>query len=196
VFQDFGFCRLPIAKPDRGDIVLLAVKRPAAILGSGVFMVIAPGSIAVLFPYWICRWQMAPPLLGFIAFRALGVLLICVGFPVLIDSFYRFAAEGLGTPAPVAPPTRLVVGGLYRYVRNPMYVAVSSLVVGQGVLFGSIQVLKYGVLVIVGFHLFVLLYEEPTLRDKFGDEYGIYCKNVRRWWPRMKAWEGQTSKLK
>jgi protein-S-isoprenylcysteine O-methyltransferase Ste14 len=167
-FKDFGFCRLPIAKPDRGDIVLLAVKRPAAILGSGVFMVIAPGSIAVLFPYWICRWQMAPPLLGFIAFRALGALLICVGFPVLIDSFYRFAAEGLGTPAPVAPPTRLVVGGLYRYVRNPMYVAVSSLVVGQGVLFGSIQVLKYGVLVIVGFHLFVLLYEEPTLRDKFG----------------------------
>jgi protein-S-isoprenylcysteine O-methyltransferase Ste14 len=57
-------------------------------------------------------------------------------------------------------------------------------------------VLKYAVLVIVGFHLFVLLYEEPTLRDKFGAEYGNYCKNVRRWWPRMKAWEGQTSKLK
>ncbi|HEX9255515.1 MAG TPA: isoprenylcysteine carboxylmethyltransferase family protein [Candidatus Angelobacter sp.] len=164
------------------------MKRPAAILGSAVFLVIAPGSIAVLFPYWICRWHIAPPLLGFMAFRALGALLICVGFPVLIDSFYRFAVEGLGTPAPVAPPRHLVIGGLYRYVRNPMYVAVSSLVFGQGLLFGSLQVLKYGVLVILGFHLFVLLYEEPALRDKFGAEYDNYCRNVRRWWPRMKAW--------
>jgi protein-S-isoprenylcysteine O-methyltransferase Ste14 len=166
------------------------VKRPAAILGSAIFLVIAPGSIAVLFPYWIYRWQMAPPLLGFIAFRVLGALLICAGFPVLIDSFYRFTVEGLGTPAPVAPPEHLVVGGLYRYVRNPMYVAVSSLVFGQGLLFGSVQVLKYGVLVILGFHLFVLFYEEPTLRSKFGAEYDNYCRNVRRWWPRLKPWKG------
>jgi protein-S-isoprenylcysteine O-methyltransferase Ste14 len=173
------------------------VKRPAAILGSAVFLVIAPGSIAVLFPYWICRWQMAPPLLlGFIVFRVLGALLICVGFPVLIDSFYRFAVEGLGTPAPVAPPGHLVVGGLYRYVRNPMYLAVSSLVFGQGLLFGSVQVLKYGVLVILGFHLFVLFYEEPTLRGKFGAEYDNYCKNLRRWWPRLKAWKGSPGEFK
>jgi protein-S-isoprenylcysteine O-methyltransferase Ste14 len=171
------------------------VKRPAAILGSAVFLVIAPGSIALLIPYWICRWYMAPPLLGFIPFRALGVLLICIGFPVLIDSFYRFAVEGLGTPAPVAPPKHLVIGGLYRYVRNPMYVAVSSLIFGQGLLFGSLQVLKYGVLVILGFHLFVLLYEEPALRDKFGAEYDTYCGNVRRWWPRLKAWKGPPGEL-
>jgi len=164
------------------------VNRPAAILGSAIFLVIAPGSIAVLFPYWISRWRLAPPLLGFTGLRALGVLLICIGFPVLIDSFYRFATEGLGTPAPVAPPRHLVIGGLYRYVRSPMYVAVSSLVMGQGLLLGNIQVLKYGVLVILGFHLFVLLYEEPTLRGKFGAEYDDYCKNVRRWWPRIKAW--------
>ena len=132
---------------------------------------------------------MAPPLLGFSAFRALGALLICAGFPVLLDSFYRFAVEGLGTPAPVAPPGHLVVGGLYRYVRNPMYVAVSSLVFGQGLLLGNIQVLKYGVLVLLGFHLFVLFYEEPTLRGKFGVEYDDYCKNVRRWRPRIKAWK-------
>ncbi|HET8890044.1 MAG TPA: isoprenylcysteine carboxylmethyltransferase family protein [Candidatus Angelobacter sp.] len=164
------------------------MNRPAAILGSAIFLVIAPGSIAVLFPYWISRWHMEPPLLGFIAFRALGALLICAGFPMLIDSFYRFAVEGLGTPAPVAPPKHLVVGGLYRYVRNPMYVAVSSLVFGQGLLLANVQVLKYGALVILGFHLFVLLYEEPALRGKFGAEYDTYCKNVRRWWPRLKAW--------
>jgi protein-S-isoprenylcysteine O-methyltransferase Ste14 len=70
-----------------------------------------------------------------------------------------------------------------------MYVAVSSLVFGQGLLFGSVQVLKYGVAVVVGFHLFVLLYEEPVLREKFGGEYDDYCKNVRRWWPRARAWK-------
>lgn len=136
---------------------------------------------------------MAPPLLGFSAFRVLGALLICIGLPVLLDSFYRFAMEGLGTPAPVAPPTHLVIGGLYRYVRNPMYVAVSSLVFGQGLLLGNVQVLNYGVLVILGFHLFVLLYEEPSLRRKFGAEYDAYCRNVRRWWPRLKAWKGATA---
>ena len=133
---------------------------------------------------------MAPPLLGFSAFRVLGALLICAGLPLLLDSFARFALQGLGTPAPVAPPKHLVVSGLYRYVRNPMYVAVSSLIFGQGLLFGSVQVLKYGVAVFVGFHLFVLLYEEPVLRDKFGPEYDSYCRNVRRWGPRMKAWQG------
>lgn len=165
------------------------MNRAAAILGSAVFLVIAPGTIAVLVPYWIYRWHMAPPLLGWTALPVIGALLICAGFPLLLDSFWRFAIQGLGTPAPVAPPKHLVVSGLYRYVRNPMYVAVSSLVFGQGLLFGSVQVLKYGVAVIVGFHLFVLLYEEPVLREKFGGEYDDYCKNVRRWWPRARAWK-------
>ena len=120
--------------------------------------------------------------------RMIGVVLIAAGLSLLLDSFARFAIHGLGTPAPVAPPKHLVVSGLYRYVRNPMYVAVSSLVFGQGLLFGSQQVLQYGVAVVVGFHLFVLLYEEPALRAKFGNEYDNYCRNVRRWWPRIKAW--------
>jgi protein-S-isoprenylcysteine O-methyltransferase Ste14 len=164
------------------------VKRPAAILGTAVFLVIAPGTIAVLAPYWISRWHMARPLLGAVAFRVIGVLLICAGLPLLLDSFGRFAMKGLGTPAPVAPPQHLVVSGLYRYVRNPMYVAVLSLIFGQGLLCGSVAVLRYGLVVFVGFHLFVLLYEEPTLRGKFGSEYDEYCRNVRRWWPRTKAW--------
>lgn len=165
------------------------MNRPAAILGSAVFLVIAPGSIAVLFPYWIDRWQILPPLLGLVAFRALGVLLICAGLPLLLDSFARFAIQGFGTPAPIAPPRHLVVTGHYRYVRNPMYVAVASLVFGQGLLFGNVRVLQYGLAVAVGFHLFVLIYEEPTLRSKFGNEYDVYCKNVRRWWPRVKPWK-------
>jgi protein-S-isoprenylcysteine O-methyltransferase Ste14 len=168
---------------------LCVVNRPAAILGSAVFLVIAPGSIAVLFPYWISRWHMEPPLLGWVGMRVVGGLLICAGVPLLLDSFVRFANEGLGTPAPVAPPKHLVVTGLYCYMRNPMYVAVSSMVFGQGLLFGSIALLKYGLAVIVGFHLFVLLYEEPALRSKFGNEYDVYCKNVRRWWPRLKPWK-------
>src|SRR4029077_9269350 len=112
------------------------INRAVAILGSAIFLVIAPGTVAVLIPRWICRWQMAPPLLGFAPFRVLGVLLICAGVPVLLDSFARFAIKGLGTPAPVAPPKHLVVSGLYRHVRNPMYVAVVLLIVGQGLLFG------------------------------------------------------------
>lgn len=132
---------------------------------------------------------MAPPLLGISAFHILGALLICAGLPLLLDSFARFAIEGFGTPAPIAPPRHLVVGGLYRYVRNPMYVAVSALVFGQGLLFGSVNVLKFGLVVVVGFHLFVLLYEEPALRRKFGNEYDDYCKNVRRWRPRVKQWK-------
>lgn len=132
---------------------------------------------------------MEPPLLGWVGMRVVGGILICTGVPWLLDSFARFAIQGLGTPAPIAPPKHLVVTGLYRYVRNPMYVAVSSMVFGQGLLFGSVALLKYGLAVIVGFHLFVLLYEEPALRSKFGNEYENYCKSVRRWWPRLQPWQ-------
>jgi protein-S-isoprenylcysteine O-methyltransferase Ste14 len=101
------------------------------------------------------------------------------------DSFARFAIQGLGTPAPVAPPQRLVVTGLYRYVRNPIYVAVTSLIFGQGLLLGSMALLEYGLVVWLGFFAFVLLYDEPTLRGKFGKEYEDYCARVPRWIPRF-----------
>jgi protein-S-isoprenylcysteine O-methyltransferase Ste14 len=168
------------------------MRRFAPILGSAVFLVVAPGTLAVYVPWMLDRWQMAPPLLGFSPFRWLGVLLIALGLPVLLDSFARFAWQGLGTPAPVAPPKHLVVTGLYRYVRNPMYVAVTSLILGQGLFFGNTTVLAYGLTVWLGFHIFVLAYEEPTLRDKFGDEYKQFCANVRRWLPRIKPWAGTT----
>jgi protein-S-isoprenylcysteine O-methyltransferase Ste14 len=162
------------------------MKRVSAIFGSAIFLVAAPGTIGVYLPWLFCRWRFSEPLFGFSLIRILGALMIVVGLPVLLDSFIRFAIQGLGTPAPIAPPQRLIVTGLYRYVRNPMYVAVSLLVFGQGLLFGSIAVLEYGVVVWVGFFAFVVLYEEPALRRKFGEQYVQYCAQVSRWVPRLK----------
>ena len=167
------------------------MRRAGAIAGSFIFLVLAPGTIAGWIPWSICRWRMAAPLLGFYGFRVIGGLLIIAGLPLLLDSFARFAVRGLGTPAPVLPPRHLVITGLYRYVRNPMYIAVVSLIWGQGLLFGSVRVLEYGVVVWLAFHLFVLLYEEPTLLRKFGPEYSEFCANVGRWIPRFKPWAGQ-----
>jgi protein-S-isoprenylcysteine O-methyltransferase Ste14 len=134
---------------------------------------------------------MRPQFFGFAGLRVLGVALIVAGIPVLLDSFVRFALEGAGTPAPVAPPQRLVVGGLYRYVRNPMYVGVLAVILGQGLLLGDPQLLQYGALVWLSFHLFVVGYEEPALRRKFGAEYGKFCANVRRWTPRLRPWRAR-----
>jgi len=121
--------------------------------------------------------------------RIMGALLIIGGLPILLDSFARFALQGLGTPAPVFPTRHFVVTGWFRYVRNPMYVAVVSIIVGQGLLFGNVSVLEYGAAVWVAFFLFVLLYEEPTLRRTFGDEYEQFRANVPRWIPRLRPWK-------
>jgi protein-S-isoprenylcysteine O-methyltransferase Ste14 len=162
------------------------MKRALAILGSAIFLVIAPGTLAGYGPWAICRWRMAPPFFGFFPIRMVGVLLIAAGLPVLLDSFARFAIQGLGTPAPVAPPQRLVVTGLYRYVRNPIYVAIVSLIFGQGLFFSSVGVLEYGLAVWLGFFAWVLIFEEPTLREKFGKDYEDYCARVPRWIPRLR----------
>ena len=122
-------------------------------------------------------------------FRLIGLLLIAIGLPILLDSFARFAFQGLGTPAPVFPTRHLVVSGLYQYVRNPMYIAVVSLILGQGLFFGSVSVLEYGVAVWVAFHLFVLIYEEPTLRGSYGHEYLEFCEHVPRWIPGVRPWK-------
>jgi len=164
------------------------MRRAAALLGSAIFLLIAPGTLAVYLPWYFTHWQFAPPL--FPLARGFGVVLIVAGLPILLDSFARFALQGLGTPAPVMPPERLVVTGLYRHVRNPMYVAVTAMIVGQGLLFGSVAVLEYGGVVWAGFFLFVVAYEEPVLVEQFGDEYKRYRANVRRWLPRITPWRG------
>jgi len=161
------------------------------IVGSVVFFIIAPGVVAGWIPYAVSGWIVAEPLAGTTAGRALGVLLILAGLACLIDCFARFALLGEGTPAPVAPTKRLVVSGLYRHVRNPMYLAVLSVILGQGLLLGSVLLVGYAALVWLLSHAFVLVYEEPTLRRQFGESYRRYESEVRRWMPRWQPWQSQ-----
>jgi len=156
-----------------------------AIVGSAIFLVIAPGFVAGVMPWWISRWRLEAPFFGMPLFRFVGGMLITLGVIGLLDSFVRFAVQGLGTPAPVFPTRHLVVTGLYRYVRNPMYVAVVSAILGQGLILGNAILLEYGGLVWLLFHLFVVLYEEPALRANFGSEYQLFCAKVPRWIPRL-----------
>jgi protein-S-isoprenylcysteine O-methyltransferase Ste14 len=166
----------------------VAVQRAIAILGSGLFFVVAPCTFAGLIPWSITDWGLRPPFFGLELTRVVGAVLIFAGVPGLVDAFARFALQGLGTPAPIAPPRALVVTGLYRYVRNPMYVAVVAIILGQAVLFGDWRLIVYGALVWVVFHVFVVAYEEPTLEQRFGGEYKAFRANVRRWIPRMTPW--------
>ena len=159
-------------------------------IGSLAFFVLAPAAVGGLIPQRISRWRMQAPFFAWAGLRPLGAGLILTGTVVLLDCFARFALQGRGTPAPVYPTERLVVGGWYRYVRNPMYVAVLSVVLGQALLLGSRGLLTYAALLGVAFHLFVLLYEEPTLRGRYGAGYTAYCAAVRRWWPRLRPWPG------
>ena len=109
---------------------------------------------------------------------------------LLIETFARFALQGRGTPAPLYPTKTLVITGSYRFVRNPMYVAVLSLIFGQALLFGNVAVLVYGLAMWLIVHLFVLGYEEPTLSGTFGAQYDAYREGVRRWIPRLTPWRG------
>jgi protein-S-isoprenylcysteine O-methyltransferase Ste14 len=166
------------------------MRRTASIAGTGLFLVIAPGTAAGLVPWLICRWRIGPPFLGLGALRVLGGALIVAGAAAVLDSFARFALEGLGTPAPPFPPQKLVVGGLYRFVRNPMYVAAVSLILGQALLFASPPLLAYAAAAWLATHLFVRLYEEPKLTRTFGADYLAYCNAVPRWTPRLTLWRG------
>jgi protein-S-isoprenylcysteine O-methyltransferase Ste14 len=120
--------------------------------------------------------------------RVLGIAVAAGGVVVLVDAFSRFVREGTGTPAPVAPPDHLVVGGLYRHVRNPMYLAVLAIIVGQAMALPSVVLVPYAAVVFIAVAMFVVCYEEPHLRRQFGGEYQAYRRAVPRWWPRRKPW--------
>jgi len=166
------------------------MRRAFAVLGSAFFLVLAPGTVAGLVPWWISGWRFESAPIWWVLLRVVGGGLVAVGTVILLDSFARFALKGLGTPAPVFPTRYLVVTGLYRYVRNPMYVAVVAVIAGQGLLFANGRVLGYGALVWLGFHVFVVAYEEPTLRGTFGVQYEEFCRCVSRWVPRVSPWRG------
>lgn len=156
----------------------------APAVGTLVFVLLVPGTVIVAVPYLLTAWKMGPPLLGLGFTRWIGALLFVAALPLFIQFLLRFVTEGRGTPAPVAPTEHLVVGGPFRWVRNPGYVAVLGLVVGQGLFFANTSLLLYAASLAVAFHVFVLLYEEPTLRRQFGSEYEQYCRRVPRWIPR------------
>jgi protein-S-isoprenylcysteine O-methyltransferase Ste14 len=159
-----------------------------AAVGSLVFLVVAPGVVAGLVPWLITSWEFEEPVSYWLPLRVVGVVLLAAGLVVLLEAFTRFVREGIGTPAPVAPTEHLVVGGLYRYVRNPMYIAVGSMIVGQALLLGQPILLPYAALFGLAVWAFVRWYEEPTLLRRFGAEYEEYRSAVPGWWPRRTPW--------
>lgn len=156
-----------------------------AALGSVVFLLVAPGVVTGLGPWWITHWESTgPPLVV----RVLGGLLVAVALVVLLHAFVSFVVEGLGTPAPVAPTEHLVVGGLYRFVRNPMYVAVVSVILGQALLLGRWSLVVYGLVIGLVQAAFVRLHEEPALLRRYGAGYADYRRGVPAWLPRPRPW--------
>jgi protein-S-isoprenylcysteine O-methyltransferase Ste14 len=160
------------------------MRRRTAVAGSSLFFAVAPGTVAGLVPWLFTGWRFGAPLPHWLPVRLLGMALTLAGGVVLLHAFARFVAEGAGTPAPVAPTDRLVVGGAYRYVRNPMYVAVVSTILGQALLLWRPVLLAYAALVWALCAAFVRWYEEPTLRRRYGDDYEAYRARVPAWLPR------------
>jgi protein-S-isoprenylcysteine O-methyltransferase Ste14 len=165
------------------------MRRPTAAVGSVVFFLVAPGVVVGLIPWLLTRWQAREPLPYWVPMRVLGGILLVAGLIALVQAFVRFVVEGFGTPAPVAAPERLVVGGVYRYVRNPMYVAVLAAIVGQALLLGWLGLLLYAGAAWLVAAAFVRWYEEPTLTRRFGANYEAYRRAVPAWWPRLRPWE-------
>ena len=141
-----------------------------------------------LLPGWLGFHDLAS---GAAGWRAIFLVPAALGFAVAIKCIWDFGWTGHGTPAPVAPPQRLVVVGFYRYVRNPMYVGFFLGWFSLWILYGQANLgpLIVALVAVVGIALFVRLYEEPTLRDKFGAAYDEYCRNVPPWIPRVIAWK-------
>jgi protein-S-isoprenylcysteine O-methyltransferase Ste14 len=158
------------------------MSRTRALAASTAFLVM-PAIVAGLVPWLLDRWH-TRMFFTVPALRIAGDLAIAFGVAVLLDSFRRFAVEGLGTPAPIAPTKTLVVTGFYRYVRNPMYVALIAIVLGQALLFEDWVLAVYALAIWIVTNAFVTYYEEPKLRRTYGVAYEAYCAHVPRWFPR------------
>jgi len=157
-----------------------------ALLKTAVFTMIVPGTVGGYVPYLLTRdrpWQSPPVLVWFAA-----IPLLAFGLALYLSGAWRFAVDGLGTPSPVDPPRALVVRGPYRFTRNPMYVAVASVIASETLIAGSLTLAVYGASIFACFFLFVVLYEEPVLRTKFGPSYDSYRAAVPRWIPSVTSW--------
>lgn len=164
------------------------MRKSAAAAGSSAFFALAPCIVAGLVPRWLTRWEVRD-VPHWAPLRAVGAILVVAGAAVLVHAFSRFVAEGLGTPAPVAPTERLVVGGLYRYVRNPMYLAVIAAILGQALALAQPVLFLYAAAVAAAMVAFARWYEEPTLLRRFGAQYEAYRRAVPGWWPRGRPWD-------
>lgn len=168
------------------------MRTAAAAAGSSMFFAVAPGVVAGVIPWALTGWRAADPPWP-APVRAVGATLLALSAVVLVQAFVRFVREGHGTPAPVGPTDRLVVGGLYRHVRNPMYVAVLGAIVGQALLLGRPVLLVYAAGAGAVMALFVRGYEEPLLAARYGERYRAYRQAVPGWLPRLRPWDPDTS---
>lgn len=167
------------------------VRKVGAAVGSLMFLAFGPGVVAGLVPWWLTHWRVRDPSPYWVPLRVVGAILLVAGAAVLVHAFARFVLEGLGTPAPLVPTERLVVGGFYRYVRNPMYLAVAASLVGQALMLGQPILFVYAAAFLLVVAAFVHLYEEPTLSRQFGEEYEAYRRAVPRWLPRREPWNAE-----
>ena len=147
------------------------MRKEVAAAGSSAFFLVAPGVLTGLLPWWLTRWEVRWSGGWAVPLQLLGAVLAAVGVGVLVSSFVRFVREGAGTPAPVAPARHLIVGGLYRHVRNPIYVALIAVILGQALVAS-----------------FVRWREEPVLARRFGTPYAEYRRAVPGWVPRLRPW--------
>jgi protein-S-isoprenylcysteine O-methyltransferase Ste14 len=164
-----------------------------ALVKTLIFTIVVPGTVTLVVPRWIVasrREADLPP-----AARFVGMPVLALGAAIYLWCAWDFATAGRGTPAPIDPPKELVVRGLYRYVRNPMYLGITSILLGEALFLRARVLLEYAAVVVGLFFLFVLFYEEPALREKFGESYEQYSREVPRWMPRFrrssKAGRGQ-----
>ncbi|HMD99965.1 MAG TPA: isoprenylcysteine carboxylmethyltransferase family protein [Terriglobia bacterium] len=162
--------------------------RSAALIKTLIFTLLVPGTVTVYVPYRLL--DRVPRPASWVALAA-GLCLSVPGLGVYLRCAWEFVKDGRGTPAPIDAPKKLVVSGLNRFVRNPMYVGVASMVLGESIMFGSRVLLIYAAGLAVMFNLFVMFYEEPTLRKKFGANYDEYCRRVPRWIPRLRIGVGR-----
>jgi len=165
------------------------MRTPTAAAGSVLFFAIAPGVVAGVVPWWLTGWQARGPLAHWAPVRIAGLIMLIAGALVLVQAFARFVTEGRGTPAPAAPAERLVIGGLYRYVRNPMYLAVVAAITGQALALGQPVLLSYAAAVWVTTAAFARWHEEPALARQFGAQYEAYRREVPAWRPRTRPWK-------
>ncbi len=161
------------------------------LLKLALFTVFVPGTVTLWLPYYLYPWVFRPGPTPSLGFRGSGAVVVLLGTMGYFWCAWDFAFAGRGTPAPFDPPKILVARGLYRFVRNPMYVSILMVLLGESLLLKSLLLLRYAAIWLVIVHVFVLLYEEPTLRRKFGASYEQYCKDVGRWIPRPRRRGGR-----